>query len=80
MRIGPSRLTAEPMHRDERAEMLRRTSRDGYIDDYRGVRISTTGRRFLIERATVWNVLDTAGQPAGQAATFSDWSTLSDSA
>ncbi|MCA9176447.1 MAG: MEKHLA domain-containing protein [Planctomycetales bacterium] len=76
----PSRLTAEPMHRDERAEMLRRTSRDGYIDDYRGVRISTTGRRFLIERATVWNVLDTAGQPAGQAATFSDWSTLSDSA
>jgi hypothetical protein len=69
----PSRLTAEPMHRDERAELLARTTRDGYVDDYRGVRISSSGRRFLIERAIVWNVDDEHGDFIGQAATFDRW-------
>ena len=69
----PSRLTAEPLHRDERARLLERTTRDGYVDDYRGIRISSTGRRFLIEQATVWNVVSSDGVPAGQAATFSRW-------
>lgn len=73
----PSRLTAEPMHRDERARLLERTRRDGYVDDYEGVRISSTGRRFRIERAIVWNVADAAGNHRGQAATFSDWKVLS---
>ncbi len=73
----PSRLTAEPMHRDERAAMLRRTSEAGFIDDYWGIRISTTGRRFRIEKAIVWNLVDAEGQPAGQAATFSEWEHLS---
>ena len=69
----PSRLTAEPMHRDERERMLEQTRHQGYIDDYQGIRISSTGRRFRIDRATVWNVVDEQGQPAGQAATFSEW-------
>lgn len=69
----PSRLTAEPVHRDERAALLARTSRDGYVDDYRGIRISSTGRRFRIEQAIVWNLLDAQGNPAGQAATFATW-------
>jgi hypothetical protein len=69
----PSRLTAELLHRDERARLLERTSRDGYVDDYRGIRISTTGRRFRIEQALVWNLVDAQGNPAGQAATFSEW-------
>jgi hypothetical protein len=73
----PSRLTAEPVHRDERARLLERTSRDGYVDDYRGIRISSTGRRFEIDRATVWNLVDATGQRVGQAATFSDWRFLS---
>ena len=46
----PSRLTAEPMAREERARMLESTKSQGYIDDYSGVRISTTGRRFFIPR------------------------------
>ena len=71
--ILPSRLTAEPMHRDERARLLGRVTRHGYIDDYSGVRISRTGRRFLIERAIVWNVRDDEGAAYGQAATFSAW-------
>jgi hypothetical protein len=72
----PSRLTAEPMHRDERAQLLARTTRDGYVDDYRGIRISKSGRRFRIDQAIVWNVLDEAGNYAGQAATFSQWEYL----
>ena len=69
----PSRLTAEPLHRDERARMLAATSRQGYIDDYQGIRISSTGRRFHLPRATVWNILGEHGHLAGQAATFSQW-------
>jgi hypothetical protein len=72
----PSRLTAEPIHREARAELLAEVSRQGYIDNYRGVRISRTGRRFLIERATVWNLLDEHGAHYGQAATFSRWKYL----
>lgn len=72
----PSRLTAEPVHRDERARLLERTLRDGFVDDYSGVRISRTGRRFRIERAIVWNLIDVAGEHVGQAATFDQWTPL----
>lgn len=72
----PSRETAEPVHRDERRHLLERTARDGYVDDYRGIRISTTGKRFLIERAIVWNVEDSEGKRIGQAATFDTWTPL----
>lgn len=72
----PSRLTAEPMHRDERARLLERTARDGYADDYRGIRISATGRRFMIEEAIIWNIDDEQGNFAGQAATFDRWTWL----
>lgn len=71
-----SRLTAEPMHRDERARLLERTARDGFVDDYRGIRISSRGRRFLIERAIVWNLESPDGRPLGQAATFDHWTML----
>jgi hypothetical protein len=69
----PSRLTAEPMRREERAQLLQRAARDGYVDDYQGIRISRSGRRFRIEQAIIWNLRDAHGQPAGQAATFSRW-------
>jgi len=72
----PSRLSAEPLHRDERARLIERTTRDGYVDDYRGIRISSSGRRFRIDQAIVWNVLDKQGERIGQAATFSEWQFL----
>ena len=72
----PSRLTAEPVHRDERARLLERTAREGYVDDYAGVRISRSGKRFRIEEAIVWNVVDTEGRKRGQAATFDHWTPL----
>ncbi len=74
----PSRLTAEPVHRDERARLLARTAINGFVDDYSGVRISQSGRRFRIERAIVWNLSDATGTPYGQAATFTDWTPLPD--
>ncbi|MBA4018142.1 MAG: MEKHLA domain-containing protein [Pirellula sp.] len=72
----PSRLTAEPLHRDERARLLERTARDGFVDDYRGIRISSRGRRFLIEQAIVWNLESPDGEKLGQAATFDQWTML----
>lgn len=72
----PSRLTAEPMHRDERARLLARTREHGFVDDYSGIRISKTGRRFRIEQAIVWNLTDEAGGHRGQAATFDRWTDL----
>ncbi len=72
----PSRMTAEPMHRDERQRLLERTSQAGFVDDYSGIRISNIGQRFFIPRATVWNLIDANGERVGQAATFSEWRLL----
>lgn len=72
----PSRLSAEPLLRDERARLLGRVADKGFIDDYTGVRISATGRRFRIEQAVVWNLVDASGVVHGQAATFDQWTRL----
>jgi hypothetical protein len=69
----PARLSAEPMLREELQTLLDRVSRDGFIDDYSGIRISATGRRFRIEQATVWNLIEDQGAVHGQAATFDRW-------
>jgi hypothetical protein len=72
----PSRLTAEPVNREERARMLEQARTHGFISDYKGVRISHSGKRFLVEGATVWNLHKPDGTPLGQAATFSTWAFL----
>ena len=58
--------------------MLHRvTANTAFVDRLPGgVRISRTGRRFLVEQAVVWNVLDGHGTRRGQAATFSRWTAL----
>ncbi|NNE39193.1 MAG: MEKHLA domain-containing protein [Gammaproteobacteria bacterium] len=76
MLTTPSRLTAESMEQEERQRLLDKVSTQGYIDDYSGVRITTKGRRFKIERATVWNLVDPSGVYKGQAAMFSDYTYL----
>jgi hypothetical protein len=72
----PSRLTAEAPLREERAQLLAAVTANGFIDDYSGVRISKSGRRFRIAQATVWNLVTENNQPGGQAATFSEWKFL----
>ena len=69
----PSSTSAEPVHRDERRRLLDKVSRRGLIENYSGIRISKNGRRFRINHATVFNLLDPDGQYVGQAATFDDW-------
>ncbi len=66
----PSRLSAEPLRREERARLLARVAENGFIDDYSGIRVSSSGKRFRIHDAVVWNLLDARGHLHGQAATF----------
>ncbi len=72
----PSRLTAEPVNREERARMLQQAQMQGYISDYRGVRISRTGKRFIVEQAMIWNIQQLDGTALGQGATFFTWEFL----
>jgi hypothetical protein len=77
----PSRLSAEAAVQSERDRLLERVARDGYIDDYTGVRISSTGQRFFVEKSVVWNLLadPSAGRASpvvGQAALLSQWHRL----
>jgi hypothetical protein len=72
----PSRQSAEPLLREERERLLQAVTQQGYIDHYTGVRISGTGRRFLISNALVWNLRDAAGNYAGQAAFFDHWQSM----
>ena len=73
----PSRQTAEPENREERAHMLALAAAQGFFVGYRGIRTSATGKRFLVTDATVWNVLDGEQRLVGQAATFSKWTSVS---
>lgn len=66
----PSRLSAEPLAREERERLLQRVTRHGFVDDYAGMRIASDGTRFMIQNATVWNLLDENGTYCGQAARF----------
>jgi hypothetical protein len=66
----PSRCSAEPVAQEARAAMLEKVNRLGFIDDYSGMRITKSGKRFMIEDATIWNLLDTTGCYHGQAAVF----------
>jgi MEKHLA domain len=69
----PSRRSAEPIEQRERDRLLAEAKTKGYISNYRGVRISSTGQRFWIEDVILWDVLDENDQRYGQAATFSHW-------
>ena len=71
----PSRYSAEPMLREARAEFLHQVATHGFIENYSGVRIAKDGSRFLIEQATVWNVVDVAAPSnvLGQAVVIKKW-------
>ena len=66
----PSRLSAEPMNQSSREQSLRKVAERGYIHGYSGMRIASSGRRFMIADTTVWNLVDADGIHHGQAAVF----------
>ena len=72
----PSRLTAEPQHRETRAEMFEQMRSQGFIDNYAGIRISASGRRFRIQKAVIWPLINAGGVKQGEAATFSEYEYL----
>ncbi len=69
----PSRLSAETPNRAERQALLDQVARQGFASGYRGLRIAKSGRRFWIEDATVWQLIDAAGATHGQAAVIRRW-------
>ena len=69
----PSRLSAEPLLRDERQRLMEEVAANGYVADFPAVRVSKSGRRFSIKGPILWNVLDDEGILRGQAALFTDW-------
>ena len=74
----PSRYSAEPILREARAEFLYQVSTHGFVENYSGIRIAKDSTRFLIEQATVWNVVDVAlpKQVLGQAVIIKAWHAL----
>ncbi len=68
-----SHYSAEETTREQRSLLLNEVKARGYIEDYSGTRIAKGGRRFYIEQATVWNLIDADGRYYGQAAMFDRW-------
>lgn len=69
----PSRYSAEPMEQEERLHLLNQVTNKGYFSNGKGIRISRTGKRYMISDFTVWNLLNEDNNYCGQAATFSQW-------
>ena len=70
----PSRLSAVAgQARDERQVFMDMVQRQGYADNYRGLRIAKSGQRFWIQDATVWNLVDAESALVGQAALIKSW-------
>ena len=64
----PSRLTAEAPNREERARLLEAVTRQGFIDDYSGVRILKTGPALSTsprQRCGIYCRLTAAVRPGG---------------
>lgn len=72
----PSRKSAGEVSQEERNKLLAQVTQFGCIDNYTGIRISSTGKRFFIENAKVWNLYDENSVYYGQAAMFKSWKYL----
>lgn len=64
----PSSATAPPDATADRRQLFEILARRGFVTGYSGVRISLTGRRFIIDDVIVFALADAAGHPAGHAA------------
>ena len=72
----PSKETAENAYREEREKMLKDVEEQNFTTDYKGIRISSEGERFVIENVKVWNIFNTENERIGQAASFKEWEFL----
>jgi hypothetical protein len=72
----PSKYSAESDERGKREKFIAEVEAKGYSNDYSGIRISKTGRRFEIKNVILWNVYDLDNKRIGQAALFDEYSYL----
>ncbi|MEI6239551.1 MAG: MEKHLA domain-containing protein [Planctomycetia bacterium] len=64
----PSADTAPADATADRLALFDVLAHQGFVTGYSGVRVSLTGRRFIIDDVTVFALVDDAGRPAGHAA------------
>ena len=55
---------------EERRSLLDKAEASGVIRDYSGIRVTSEGRRFKVNGATVWTINDRDGNKTGQAVRF----------
>ena len=66
--IGKSTtMTAPKSEQKQRNELLNQVNSHGFIDNYKGIRVTSDGELFQIEDATIWNVVDKNSHKIGQA-------------
>lgn len=68
-----SRMSAPAVQQAQRAQLLAEVRSKGFIEGYSGCRVSRSGKLFQIENATLWDLMDAAGNYYGQAAMFDSW-------
>jgi hypothetical protein len=68
-----SKYSAEQDEREQRERFLAEVRKNGYADNYSGIRISKSGKRFEIKNVLLWNVFDEDNNRIGQAAMFKDY-------
>jgi hypothetical protein len=72
----PSNYSVQPDEREARERLLQEVGAKGYVENYGGIRIARSGKRFKINRAAVWNLYGHDGIYRGQGAFFKDWEML----
>ena len=74
----PSRLSAQDdlAIQTDRSRYLAEAATRGWVADYQGIRVSSSGRRFRIADTILWTVTDAAGLRHGQAALIGRVDTL----
>lgn len=69
----PSRLSAAPDAQTDRNELISQATESGFFTGYSGVRVSSSGRKFVIQDAVLWRVSDEAGHVLGLACRVPKW-------
>ncbi len=73
----PSRLTAPEEEQKQREIAIKNALNKISITNYEGIRITSTGKLFLIKKAKIWKIWDEQSQTFGQAASFLNWEWMS---
>lgn len=68
-----SRNTANLDQQSSRNSLLQEVLDKGFIENYSGIRVSKSGKKFMIENAMVFQVYDLQDHNIAQAVLFANW-------